>query len=254
MRLPILSNGWNKSMLNGYNPDKLAAKEYQPLVADYLTFLETGRRHFSNSKIPTALRLEKLRLLEKALRKTCPLPQSLIAKLQQQFLQKNISISLLIEPLSVWRYIAADKTPTSGAQISEIFNRLMSPLARLILVSYDENPSTYLPLTSLFILLFLQENFEKNQDIIKKAKMSKRQKESRLKGLYKSAKVILSLVKSKRLKFMLALWLNKADLQTKQFINNKQHKPTFLDCTRIFLYSLWQFAVIKRKSVNNEGI
>lgn len=84
--------------------------------------------------------------------------------------------------------------------------------------------------------------------------MSKRQKESRLKGLYKSAKVILSLVKSKRLKFKLAIWLNKANLQTKQFINNKQHKLTFLDCTWIFLYSSWQFAVIKRKSVSNRGI
>ncbi len=241
-------------MLNGNNPTELAAKEYQPLAADYLTFLETGRRHFSNPKISSAQRLEKLRLLEKALRKTCPLRQSLIFKLQQNFLKENISISLLLEPLSVWRYMAADKTPTSGAQVSEILNRLMSPLARLILVSYDENPSTYLPLTSLFIILFLQENFEKNSDFIKKAKMNKRQKESRLKGLYKSAKVILSLVKSKRLKFKLAIWLNKANLQIKLFINNKQRKPTFLDCTWIFLYSLWQFIVIKRKSVNNKGI
>lgn len=241
-------------MLNGNNPAELAAKEYRQLTAEYLAYLQLGKRHFSNPKITAAQRLEKLRLLEKALRKTCPLQQSLIFKLQQQFLQKNISISLLLEPLSVWRYAAAGKTPTSGAQVSEILNRLMSPLARLILVSHDENPSTYLPLTSLFIILFLQENFEKNSDFIKKAKMSKRQKESRLKGLYKSAKVILSLVKSKRLKFKLAIWLSKANLQTKQFINNKQHKPTFLDCTWIFLYSLWQFAVIKRKSVSNRGI
>ncbi len=241
-------------MLNGNNPAELAAKEYRQLTAGYLAYLQLGKRHFSNPKISTAQRLEKLRLLEKALRKTCPLQQSLIFKLQQNFLKENISISLLLEPLSVWRYTAAGKTPTSGTQVSEILNRLMSPLARLILVSYDENPSTYLPLTSLFIILFLQENFEKNSDFIKKAKMSKRQKESRLKGLYKSAKVILSLVKSKRLKFKLAIWLNKANLQTKQFINNKQHKPTFLDCTWIFLYSLWQFAVIKRKSVSNRGI
>ena len=130
----------------------------------------------------------------------------------------------------------------------------MSPAARLLLVLDNENPSTYLPLTSLFILLFLQEIFIKNSDFIKKAKMSKRQRESRLNGLYKNAAVILALIRSKRLKFKLAILLNTARLHTKRMKNNKQGNPTFLDYTLIFLYSLWQFLVIKRKSVNNKGI
>lgn len=84
--------------------------------------------------------------------------------------------------------------------------------------------------------------------------MSKRQKESRLKGLYKSASVLLQLIKNKRLKFKLALLLNTAKFQLSAFQNNKQQKLSFLDYTLIFLYSLWQFATIKRKSVNNKGI
>lgn len=103
-------------------------------------------------------------------------------------------------------------------------------------------------------MLFLLKIFKDNPDFIKKAKMSRRQKESRLKGLHKSASVLLQLVKSKRLKFRLALLLNTAKFQLVAFQNNKQQKPSFLDCSLIFLYSMAQFFFIKRKSVNNKGI
>ena len=195
-----------------------------------------------------------MRLLEKALRRNSPLPQGLIFRLQQIFIRENISITLLLEPLSALRFLAAEKQPTSGTQVSEILNRLLSPLARLLLVLDNENPSTYQPLTSLFVLLFLQEAFNNNSDFVKKAKISKRQRESRLKGLYKSAKVILALLKTKRLKFRLAILLNTANLHTRLFKNNEQRKLTFLDYLSIFLYSLGQFFFIKRKSVNNKGI
>lgn len=241
-------------MFNNYDIAKLAAAKYQPLIGDYLAFLQLGQKHFGNPKVSSAARTEKLKLLEKALRRPSPFQNGLIARLQQNFLKENLSISLLLEPLSAWRYRAADKMPASGPQVSEILNHLLSPAARLFLVLDDENPSTYLPLTSLFIMLFLLEIFRDNPDYIKKAKMSKRQKESRLKGLHKSAAVLLQLVKSKRLKFRLALLLNTAEFQFKAFQNNKQQKPSLLDYTLIFLYSTAQFLFIKRKSVNNKGI
>lgn len=241
-------------MLNGCNVAELAAKEYRALLSDYILYLQTGWQHFSNQKISTSVRLEKLRLLEKALRRNSPFLQGIIFRLQQSFVKENISITLLLEPLSAWRFLAAGKLPTSGTQVSEILNRLLSPLARLLLVLDNENPSTYQPLTSLFVLLFLQEAFNSNSDFVKKAKMSKRQKESRLNGLYKSAKVILSLLKTKRLKFRIAILLNTANLHTRLFKNNEQHNWSFLDYLSIFLYSLGQFLFIKRKSVNNKGI
>ena len=64
----------------------------------------------------------------------------------------------------------------------------------------------------------------------------------------------VQLIKNKRLKFKLALLLNTAKFQLSAFQNNKQQKLSILDYTLIFLYSLWQFATIKRKSVNNKGI
>ena len=241
-------------MFNGCNIAAIAAKKYQPLVKDYLAYLELGQKHFNNPQISTEIRCQKINLLAKALQKNTPYKQGVIYRLQNYFVQENLSITLLLEPLSAWQYTAAGNQPTSGTQVSEILNRLMSPAARLLLVLDNENPSTYLPLTSLFILLFLQEIFIKNSDFIKKAKMSKQQRESRLNGLYKNAAVILALIRSKRLKFKLAILLNTARLHTERMKNNKQGNPTFLDYTLIFLYSLWQFLVIKRKSVNNKGI
>ncbi len=241
-------------MLNNYNIVKLTAKKYRPLIYDYLAFLQLGQHHFANRKITSDTRLEKLRLLEKILRRRSPFNSGLIFRLQQNFLKENISVTLLLEPLSAWRYTAADKMPDSGAQLSELLNRLLAPAARLFLVLDNENPCTYLPLTSLFIMLSLLEMCSKNSEYLTKAKMSKRQKESRLKGLYKSASVLLQLIKNKRLKFKLALLLNTAKFQLSAFQNNKQQKLSLLDYTLIFLYSLWQFATIKRKSVNNKGI
>lgn len=241
-------------MLNNYNIVKLTAKKYRPLIYDYLAFLQLGQHHFANRKITSDTRLEKLRLLEKILHRRSPFNSGLIFRLQQNFLKENISVTLLLEPLSAWRYTAADKMPDSGAQLSELLNRLLAPAARLFLVLDNENPCTYLPLTSLFIMLSLLEMCGKNSEYLTKAKMSKRQKESRLKGLYKSASVLLQLIKNKRLKFKLALLLNTAKFQLSAFQNNKQQKLSILDYTLIFLYSLWQFATIKRKSVNNKGI
>lgn len=240
-------------MFDGCDISKLAADKYRFLLADYLLYIKLGWKHFGNKDLSSDIRLTKIRLLEKALRKPTPV-NGLIFRLQNAFVKENISLSILLEPLSAWRFLAEDKFPTSGSQLSEILNRLLSPAARLVLALDDENPCTYFPLTSLLVLLFMLELFKTSDIFQKKTKMNKKQKESQLSGLYKNSKVLLSLIKNKRLKFRLALLLNTACLHTDFFKNNKQHNSTFLDYFRIILYSVLQFLFIKRKSVENKGI
>lgn len=241
-------------MFNNHDISKLTAPKYRPLVRDYTCFLQTGLGHFGNKNLPADIRLQKLTLLEKALRRQTPFTDSLIYKLQKAFVAENLSVSLLLEPLTAWRYPAAGKYPTSGAQVSELLNRMLSPAARLILALDNENPATYLPLTTLFVLLCLQEMIQTDDIFLKKARISKKQLISRLNGLYKSACVLLSLVKNKRLKFQLALLLNTARLHTLKLKNNLHDRPAFLDYVLIFAYSVFQFLFIKRKSVNFKGI
>ena len=75
-----------------------------------------------------------------------------------------------------------------------------------------------------------------------------------LKGLIKSAKVILQLVKSKKLKLRLAFTLNKGIFLANKFIKNKQVNLGILDYLLIFLYSVWQFIMIRKRTITKEGL
>ena len=236
-------------MLNDFEPKTLVKKEHYQLIDDYFRFLNCGLGHYAKENAEKQVKKQKLELLEKALRKDFKLKNSLISRLQKAFLKENLSLYLLLDPMYAWRYLAEEKMPTSEAQLSEFINLFISPFARLIMALYDENPATYLPLSSFFSALLLTDLYDNKSPLIAKVKLSKRQRISKLKGLLKNAGVILSLVNSKRLKFKLALALNEAKILLKYQENNKQPKITLIDSTRVFLYSVWQFFSVKHKTL-----
>ena len=232
----------------------LSSGRYQKIINDYLLYLDLGWKSFSRADIPVEVKLKKIDLLDKAVRKDCPLKKSVIYRLQKEFVEENISIYLLLDPLVTWKYLALNKIPTSEKQLSDMINYVISPLARLIMVLYDENPSTYMPMNALLCLFYYIQIFNENSPILKKAKFYKRQRDSKLKGLIKSAKVILQLVKSKKLKLRLAFTLNKGIFLANKFIKNKQVNLGILDYLLIFLYSIWQFIMIRKRTITKEGL
>lgn len=236
-------------MLNNFDPKIIAKNEHHSLIDDYFSYLQSGLIHYAKEDIGKEVKKHKLELLEKALRKDFPLSKSLVARLQKHFLKENLSLYLLLDPIYAWKYLASGKIPTSETQISEFSNLFISPFARLIMALYDENPGTYLPLSSLFSALFLLDVFQNNLPFSVKLKLSKRQKISKLKGLAKNSAVILSVVKSKRLKFMLALALNQTKVMIKRYENNKQPQIPLIDNIAVFLYSCWQFVSVKHKTI-----
>ena len=241
-------------MLSDFNPKILVKKEHYPLIDDYFCYLKTGWKHYAKTEVSSEVKLKKLELLEKALRKDFPLKNSLIANLQNSFIKENLSLYLLLDMLYAWRYLARGVCPKSEEQLSELVNLSISPFARLITALYDENPSTYFPLTSLFSVLFLLEEFQKKSTIVNQVKLSKRQKVSKLKGLMKNSAVILSLINSKRLKFRLAQCLNTAKILIQKFENNEQVKISILDNIIIFLYSTTQFVSVRHKPLEKNKI
>ena len=236
-------------MLNNFNPKILVKKEHYALISDYFNYLETGLKHYAKENVSIETKKHKLELLEKALRKDYQHKNSLIFRLQQHFLKHNLSLYLLLDPHYAWRYLASNKLPTSEAQLSEFTNLFISPFARLIMALYDESPSTYLPLSALFSEMFLSEAFRLKSPLTAKIKLSKRQRINKLKGLLKNAAIILSLIKSKRLKFKLALAVNEAKIRLKKAENNEQPKIGVLDKILIFLYSCWQLMSVKHKTL-----
>ena len=231
----------------------LVSKKYRSLLLLYCDYLDLGWKHFYEKTQNVDVKLEKIRLLEKAVRQELPLKQTMLAQLQKQFVAENLSSSLLMEPLQSWKYLAMQPEATSNEQVSDIIGHIVSPLARLIMVlNNDESPSTYQPMQSLLALLFWQRLFATKSKLISKIKISAKRRQNKLFGFLKSSFVLLSIVQSKRLKWNLALLLNKLKLLVE---NNKQEQFSFLDLMRIFLYSLFQFVVVrKRTTLSRKGI
>jgi len=232
----------------------LVKPQQQPLVDLYIKYLEIGNEHFGKKGISTEVKTEKLKLLEKGIRRDVPYADNIISRLQKQFVAENLSLYLLLDPLLAWRYAASGKQPTSESQVSDIIGYETSPLARLLMVLNNENPSTYLPMQSLLALLVFSDMFQNKSPLLKSVKWARRQRCSKLKGLLKSAAVLLPIVSSKRLKYKAAILFNTASILVDKYEKNQQITIEFLDVLRIYLYSIIQFLFIRKRTVTKRGI
>ena len=176
---------------------KILKPQYRPLWCDYCLFLQLGWEHFFDAAELSGIKSEQIKLLERAIRKDFPLKDSLLGRLQKAFVTENLSLYLLLEPLQVWRWLASIGKTETEVKVSEIIGRLMSPAARMLMVLSDENPSTYLPMTSLLTAHFLQKELEYKSELLSKVKRTRRFWFGKLRGLLKNAFVILAVVKSK---------------------------------------------------------
>ena len=236
-------------MLTSLIPDK-----QRELWLDYITFIKMGNKKFAYVKGSENTNIEKLKRLEKAMRRDFPISGNLLAKLQRGFIKENLSVSLLTDWLAVWRYISTLPQPYNEKRISEVIGNAASPLARMIMALNDENLSIYLPLCSLVSLVLLTDLLENKSGFTITAKWSTRQKLGKLRGWIKNSKVLLSIVSSKTLKFRVAFLLNRLHCYERYMSNNKQFSIGVLDWIKIFLYTVWQFIAIRHKSVEIKGI
>ncbi|MBR1825097.1 MAG: hypothetical protein IJ770_00725 [Alphaproteobacteria bacterium] len=232
----------------------LLKPQHHRLWIDYCSYLNMGWQRFAGNRFDMQEKFTQLRLLENAIRRDFPVSENLLARLQKQFVAENLSLYLLLEPLSSWRYLASGKAPDSDAAISEIVQRAVSPAARLLMVLNDENPSTYLPMTSWLTAMFLKQAVTDKSSLLKNMKRTPKQWGRKFDGLLKNAFVLLGIVHSTRLKFRIAMLLNTMRLSVRNMQNNKQVKTDFLDRIKIFLYSIYQFITIRKRSTTKKGI
>ena len=230
----------------------LVFAKYRPLLSLYCKYLHMGWKHFYTSSLNSDVKLEKIRLLERAIRQEFPLKQTIVSQLQKQFLEENLSLSLLLEPLQAWKYLSMQPEATSGEQISDIMGYIVSPLARLLMVlNNNENPGTYLPMQSLLSFLFWHYLFIEKSYLIVRLKFSAKSRYNKMDGLLKNSFILLSIVRSKYLKWKLAILLNKLRFMLE---NNEHLSFSFLDHIQIFLYSLIQFIVVRQRTLSRKEI
>ncbi len=234
--------------------EKNLKAKYRPLWADYCRYLQLGQAHFVDNRAEPAVAEEQIRLLERAVRKDFVLKNTLLARLQKAFVAENLSLYLLLEPLQAWRLAAVDKRPCTEARFSETVMRLAAPAARMLMVLNNENPSTYLPMTSLLSAWYLAIALEQKQPLLQQAGKTRRFWLGKLHGHLKNAAVLLAVVKSARLKFLLATEINQQAIEADKLKNNKQRKLEVLDRIKIFLYSTYRFVTVRRRTTETKGI
>lgn len=232
----------------------LLKPKYHILWADYCRYLDLGWQHFNNAACSTPTKYEQLRLLETAIRRDFPLKNNLLARLQQHFVAENLSLYLLLDLLTAWRYTASGKIPESETALTEIVQRAVAPAARLLMVLNDENPSTYLPMTSFLTALFTEWLQTQKSPLLQGLKRSKKQWCRKYDGLLKNAFVLLGIVNSKRLKFKLAIMLNTMKVKIQKILNNKQPTAELLDRIKIFWYAVYQFVTVRKRTTTQKGL
>ena len=213
-------------------------------LRSYLQFWQLGWVHYSRQQISSEVKAEKLKLLEKAMRRGYAIKNTELSKIQKYFVEENISQSLLLDLLPAWRYLAQNKEVYNEMQISEILGYASSPVARLIMTLNDQDPATYLPMQSMFISVLWIMVLEKSLNTGGKIKMPLRQKMSKIRGGIKNASVLLQIVSSGRLKFKTCVLYN----TLKIYMIHKHTKLMILDDIKIILYSTIQFLWVKRRT------
>ncbi|MBP5353355.1 MAG: hypothetical protein J6Y91_06320 [Alphaproteobacteria bacterium] len=232
----------------------LIDRRHLALFQDYMRYLRLSEKQFFNPAIETGLKAEKLRLLDRAVRRDFPLKNNFLARLQHAFVRENLSLYLLLDVLQGWRYYAAEKKLPNEKRFTEICGYVFAPLARLLMVLHNEGPSTYQPMTALLVSLYLMQLSENETQKVMNSKISKRNKLNKFRGLYNDSKVILQIINSKKLKFRLAKLLNLQRLKIEKMEKNKQLTIGTLDAMRIFLYSVIQFLCVKKRTICKKGI
>lgn len=229
----------------------LVTAEKQHILELYIYYWQLGWQHFLKNNLSPTTKEEQIRLLEKAIRKDFPLKNNLLAKLQRIFVAENLSLYLLLDLLSAWKYLTNEAEIKTEAQLSDIIGYAASPLARMIMALNNEVPSTYLPMQSLLCAMMWYNLTEQKSPLLQKIKLSAKQKSNKQRGLLQNATVLLAIVSRKRLKFQIALLLNRLNAIMQ---NNKQARLCALDELKIFLYSAYQFMVVRKRTLTQKGI
>ncbi len=87
-------------------------------------------------------------LLYRAVSRTWP-GRTLLGFLQKEFIARNLSLSLLLEPLDGFEWLSKNRYPLEFSAASPIWLQVISPFSRLVAVLNNQTPPFYQPFTAL---------------------------------------------------------------------------------------------------------
>ena len=269
---------------------RLIDKKLRPLVAEYYRFARHADDIADNPKFNMKEKLRQLSEMEDILYERIDYKGhklAFIKKLRRDFISENLSFSLLTDLLTAFRQDARNYKYETWGQLVEYCRWSAAPVGRFMLALHNENPSTYLPGTSLCVALQIQNHLQdlkydakllkrvyipvdmmkkygvKTSDLLKDREtpqLNRLKKDilQKVQGLIKEADILLSIVKSRRLRMELGVILSLTVIMLKKLekgdVLAKEIKFSKLDWFKATLQGMGRGLLTKRKTLTTKGL
>lgn len=219
-----------------------------PFVMLYLKWLRLLALRGTNSK---NVHLKTFNYLYRAVSREWS-EKRLLGKLQKEFINRNLSLSLLLEPLDGFEWLSKNRYTLSIVKASPMLLQIIAPLARMVAMLNNQRPPFYQPFSSLvfaYALLYVI-NADKLQEILKKSLLetNPKQLQEELPLLLEESKQVLSVITGVRFKLKVAYFIGLCRCLMIKNENHTKNNINFLDSVNAFLYGLWYILTIRDNS------
>lgn len=176
----------------------------------------------------------------------------LLGRLQKEFIARNLSLSLLLEPLDGFEWLSKNRYTLTVAKASPMLLQIISPLARLVAILNNQRPPFYQPFSSLmfaYAVIYVLNSRELQQllaDSLLQTDTASLKKQLPL--LHNEAKQVLSVITGIRFKIKVAFYLGFCRRLIIKKTNHTENNINFLDSVNAFLYGLWYILTIRDNS------
>lgn len=222
---------------------KAVPKKYLYFIKDYIYFVELGLKASENMNIKPEIKLKKFDLLYRQIFKNCALKNNLISKLQNKFIEENISLSLLSDMINIFKYKVTDSHFTNSASLNNYRQNFASVYARLIMTLNDLSPSVYIPLVSaIMCTIIITQEKNSNNNI------------ERLDGLLRDAKILPLIIKNNSFRFKSWYFIETLEILTTKYKQGLSLKISNFNLIKIFVYASFKWLFVRVKTLKNRGI
>ncbi len=176
----------------------------------------------------------------------------LLGKLQQEFIRRNLSLSLLLEPLDGFDWLSKNRYDLELVKASPILLQIIAPLSRFVAILNNQRPPFYQPFSNLILAYFILYvmRMPKIRQILQSSRLAADNKalEKQLRPLIDEAKEIIPVTNGLAFKFKVSFFLALCRRLVQKAEQNNDNKMNFFDNVNAFLYGLWYMLTTKNNS------
>ena len=218
--------------------------ENKCILRDYMHFIELGIEGALNENVKPEIRLKKFDLLYRQIFKKCKFKNGLLSRLQQTFVNENISLSLLSDMVNFFKCLS-EQTPKDTWNKKIYCNQMfISPFSRMVMLLNNLNVSVYMPFASLLMCVMLISEVQSKNIKHRRFYLSK------IKGFLKDAKVLPLIIENSAFRFKMWYLLKILEVLIKKYKNKKELKLSFVDLIKILFYAVFKWIFTKVKTLN----